>query len=82
MIYAIIATASRFETSKQIPTFCLDSDVQGFTDKDDFTNESAACEVARTIIDPFGLYDCQITAVEITDSFGNCDCGDILTTFM
>ena len=66
MIYSVTATVTRDDgRSLEIPTFYLNSDVQGFTD------ESGACAIARTIIDPFGLYNCHITAVQITDSFGN-----------
>ena len=63
-MYAITATITTrvkgWTTTHCTPTFYLNSDVQGIR------SENHAIEIARDIVNPFGLYDdVYITAVAI-----------------
>lgn len=61
--YAITATASREgdwgTSTRQIPTFYLDGNVQGIT------SEEHAQRIAMEIIDPFDACQVIVTAVEV-----------------
>lgn len=62
-MYAVTATITRarsgWESTRQVPTFYLDSSVQGIV------SEEHAAVIAREIIDPFDLFDVSVTAVEL-----------------
>lgn len=63
-LYAISAAITEtrddnWTSSRQVPTFFLDGDVQGIT------SEDHAERIAKTIVDPFGRFATEICAVKL-----------------
>lgn len=56
LVIAQVIKRTRYgERSKQIPTFYLNGDVQGIT------NADTAIQLAKEIIDPFGLLEVHVS---------------------
>jgi len=68
-LYSITANVNKvneegWNVNRQIPTFYLDSDVQGITDA------GHACGIARSILDPWAEYTVNVYAQNV-DNFND-----------